>query len=60
LRASKPHPEVQAFLEMYEALNVPPFEELEPQDARQMMEEMRANVDVGIEMENVEDRSIEG
>ena len=59
-RAPEPHPEAQAFLEMYEALNVPPFEELEPKEVRQMTEEMRAGVEVGIEMESVEDRTVDG
>lgn len=59
-RASEPHPEAQAFLEMYESLGVPPFEELEPKEVRRMTEEMRANVDVGIDMESVEDRTVDG
>lgn len=59
-KAPEPHPEAQTFLEMYESLGVPTFEELEPQEARQMTEEMRANVDVGIEMESVEDRTVDG
>lgn len=59
-RASEPHPEAQAFLEMYEALGVPPFEELPPEEVRRMTEEMRADIDIGIEMESVEDHAVEG
>ena len=59
-RAPEPHPEAQAFLETYEALGVPPFEELEPEEVRRMTEQMRADVEVGIEMETVEDRKVEG
>ena len=59
-RASEPHPEAQAFLETYEALEVPPFEDLPPEEVRHMTEQMRADIDIGIEMESVEDRKIEG
>lgn len=58
-RAPEPHPEIRSFLEMYEALDVPAFEELPPEEVRRMTEEMRANVDVGIEMESVEDLTVE-
>jgi acetyl esterase len=59
-RASEPHPEAQAFLETYEALGVPPFEELPPEKVRRMTEQMRADIDIGIEMESVEDKKVEG
>ncbi|MDZ7689024.1 MAG: alpha/beta hydrolase [Halobacteriales archaeon] len=58
-RASEPHPEVQAFLEMYEALDVPSFDELPPEEVRRMTEEMRAGMGPNIEMD-VEDEKVEG
>lgn len=58
-RAANPHPEVQAFLELYESMDVPALADLSPGDARDLFEGM-AITDAGIELASVADRTIDG
>lgn len=59
-RAKEPHPDVQAFLELYESLDAPAFSELTPAEARRNFEEMRATEEPEIELASVEDHTIDG
>ncbi len=59
-RADEPHPDVQAFLELYESLDAPEFSEISPQEAREMFDEMRVTEEPDIELASVEDRTIDG
>lgn len=59
-RAEEPHPHVQRFLEMYESLDTPSFDEVSPQEARAQFERMRAGGDPDVEVASVEDRTIDG
>lgn len=58
--ADEPHPDVQAFLELYESLDTPSFDEVSPEEARRMFEEMRVTEEPEIELAAVEDRTIDG
>ncbi|OLZ39982.1 alpha/beta hydrolase [Natrinema saccharevitans] len=58
--ADEPHPDVQAFLELYESLDTPEFSEISPVEARAMFDEMRVTEEPDIELESVEDRTIDG
>lgn len=58
--AAEPHPDVQAFLELYDSLDVPSFDEVSPEEARRMFDEMRVGGEPGIELETVEDQTIDG
>ncbi|ELY68103.1 alpha/beta hydrolase [Natrinema versiforme] len=59
-RAAEPHPDVQAFLELYDSLDAPAFSESTPEEARRNLEEMRATDDPDIELASVEDHTIDG
>ncbi|AGB30702.1 esterase/lipase [Natrinema pellirubrum DSM 15624] len=59
-RADEPHPDVQAFLELYESLDTPEFSEISPEEARRNFEEMRVTDEPDIELESVEDHTIDG
>ncbi|ARS90590.1 alpha/beta hydrolase [Natrarchaeobaculum aegyptiacum] len=59
-RAEEPHPDLQRFLELYESLDVPSFDEVSPQEARAQFERMRAGGDPDVEVASVEDRTIDG
>lgn len=59
-RADEPHPDVQAFLEVYESLDAPDFNEITPQMAREQFTTMLERGDPTIELPSVEDRSIDG
>ncbi|SER10344.1 alpha/beta hydrolase [Natrinema salaciae] len=58
--AAEPHPDVQAFLELYESLDTPSFDEVSPEEARRMFDEMQVTEEPDIELESVEDRTIDG
>jgi len=58
--AAEPHPDVQAFLELYESLDTPEFSEITPEEARRMFEEMRVVEESDIELASVEDHTIDG
>ncbi|QLK27334.1 alpha/beta hydrolase [Natrinema zhouii] len=58
--ANEPHPDVQAFLELYDSLDAPSFDEVSPEEARRMFDEMRVTGEPDIELERVEDRTIDG
>ncbi|WP_049953979.1 alpha/beta hydrolase [Halostagnicola larsenii] len=59
-RANEPHPDVQAFLEIYESLDTPDFSEVTPEMAREQLATMLEHGDPAIELPSVEDRSIDG
>ncbi|QSW99777.1 alpha/beta hydrolase [Haloterrigena alkaliphila] len=59
-RAPEPHPEVTQFLEVYESLDSPSFDEVSAQEAREMLEELRAGGKPAVEVASVEDRTIDG
>ncbi|THE65538.1 alpha/beta hydrolase [Salinadaptatus halalkaliphilus] len=59
-RAPQPHPDVQSFLELYESLDAPEFTEVSPTRAREMFEQMRVGGDPIVDLESVEDRTIDG
>ncbi|SEW12257.1 alpha/beta hydrolase [Natrinema salifodinae] len=58
--ADEPHPEVQEFLELYDSLDAPSFDEVSAAEARRMFEELRASGEPEIELASVEDRTIDG
>ncbi|MFC6769522.1 alpha/beta hydrolase [Natrinema soli] len=58
--ADEPHPDVQAFLELYESLDTPEFSEITPEEARRMFEEMRVVEEPDIDLPSVEDHTIDG
>ncbi|MFC6718642.1 alpha/beta hydrolase [Natrialbaceae archaeon GCM10025810] len=59
-RADEPHPDVQAFLELYESLDTLSFQEVTAREAREMFEQMRVSGESDVELESVEDRTIDG
>ncbi|KDE58171.1 alpha/beta hydrolase [Halostagnicola sp. A56] len=59
-RAEEPHPDVQAFLEVYESLDAPDFSEVTPETAREQFSTMLEGGDPAVELPAVEDRSIDG
>ncbi|MEY7851292.1 alpha/beta hydrolase [Natrarchaeobius sp. A-rgal3] len=59
-RADELHPDVQSFLERYESLEAPSFDEVSPAEARRMTEELRVTEEPEIELETVENRTIDG
>ena len=58
-RGDEPDPQVQAFLELYDSMDVPELHELSPTEAREMRAEL-ADMDPGIDLPTVEGRGIEG
>ncbi|ELZ04537.1 alpha/beta hydrolase [Natrialba aegyptia] len=58
-RAAEPHPDVQRFLELYDSLETPSFDEVPVERARAMLEELQAG-EPAIELESVTDRTIDG
>ncbi|RQH01263.1 alpha/beta hydrolase [Natrarchaeobius oligotrophus] len=59
-RTDEPHPDARAFLRRYEAADVPPFEEVTPREARELMERMQPPAESTVSLESVEDRTIDG
>lgn len=59
-RADELHPDVQAFLEVYESIDAPDFSDLSPKVARGLFEDMTDHGDSSIELASVENRSIDG
>ncbi|SEH16077.1 acetyl esterase [Natronorubrum sediminis] len=59
-RAPEPHPNIKAFLEMYNSLDTPEFTEVSPQEAREMFEKLRVGGDPVCTLESVDDRTIDG
>ncbi len=59
-RADEPHPDVQAFLEVYESIDAPSFSDVSPEAARGLFEDMIDRGDSPIELASVEDHSIDG
>ncbi|EMA35652.1 alpha/beta hydrolase [Halobiforma nitratireducens] len=59
-RADEPHPDVQSFLRMYESVDVPDFEEVSPAEARDLFEQLQVGARAEIDLERVEDRTING
>ncbi|SFS68633.1 alpha/beta hydrolase [Halostagnicola kamekurae] len=58
-RAEEPHPDVRAFLEVYESLDTPDFSEITPEMAREQFTTMLGGGDPAVELPAVEDRSID-
>jgi acetyl esterase len=58
-RAAEPHPQVQTFLSLYDSLDVPDFSDVGPARARELFEQLHTT-DPGIEVERVEDRTVDG
>ncbi|WP_207217156.1 alpha/beta hydrolase [Natrinema altunense] len=54
------HPDLRAFLERYESLDVPSFNEGSAAEARELFDRLRVAEDPDIELESVEDRTIGG
>lgn len=59
-RADEPHPDVRRFLELYESLDVPSYDELSPQRARETFDEFQIGGEPIIDLESIEDRTIDG
>ena len=58
--AEEPDPQVQQLLEMLESMNVPEFDDLTPQEARQVYETFSAGGEPSVELEAVSDDTIDG
>lgn len=59
-RAPEPHPDVRRFLELYNSLDTPEFTEVSAEEARRMFDEMRVGGEPAVDLESVEDRTIDG
>ncbi|WP_436344888.1 alpha/beta hydrolase [Natronorubrum sp. FCH18a] len=59
-RAPEPHPDVKTFLEMYNSLDTPSFDEVSAEEARRMFDKMQLGGDPVVDLESVEDRTIDG
>ncbi|WP_049927285.1 alpha/beta hydrolase [Halopiger goleimassiliensis] len=59
-RADEPHPKVQEFLEMYESFDAPDFSAVSAQEAREMFEQLRVGGTAAVDLESIEDRTIDG
>jgi len=57
-RADAPAPDVQAFLDTYEAMDLPELHELSPTAARDLWEQV-SGIDPGIDLPTVEDRTVD-
>lgn len=58
-RATAPDPQVQAFLQLYESMELPELHELPVEEARKAQEQL-STMNPGIDLATVEDRSING
>ncbi|MXV62024.1 alpha/beta hydrolase fold domain-containing protein [Natronorubrum sp. JWXQ-INN-674] len=59
-RAPEPHPGVKRFLERYASLDTPSFDEVSAEEARRLFDQMHAGGEPVIDLESVQDRTIDG
>ncbi|WP_121741260.1 alpha/beta hydrolase [Natronorubrum halophilum] len=59
-RAPEPHPDVKVFLERYNSLDAPSFDEVSAREARQLFDDLGLGGEPTIDLESVTDRRIDG